>query len=111
MVDDAEPEFGPTAADSRGEFPGGSWVVASAIEGWRWNARAHERGAFCGCCGLLSKTRAGDSSDTFKRKVMQEWANPLCPSKAEATNEVDDGYTLSVVQKRQRSKSREFWDA
>ena len=34
--------------------------------GWTWNARAHERGAFCGCCRLLSKTRAGDSSDTFE---------------------------------------------
>ena len=45
------------------------------------------------------------------RGVTQEWANPLCPSKAEATNEVDDGYTLSVVQKRQRSKSWEFRDA
>ena len=33
VVDDAEPEFGPTVADRRGEFPGGSWVVASAIEG------------------------------------------------------------------------------
>ena len=35
VVDDAEPEFKPTVADRRGEFPGGSWVVASAIEGWR----------------------------------------------------------------------------
>ena len=33
VVDDAEPELMPTVADRRGEFPGGSWVVASAIEG------------------------------------------------------------------------------
>ena len=40
VVDDAEPELIPTVADRRGEFPGGSLVVASAIEGWRWNACA-----------------------------------------------------------------------
>ena len=55
-------------------FPGvlGKWPPRS--RGWTWNARAHERGAFCGCCRLLWETRAGDSSDTFKQKVMQEWA-------------------------------------
>ena len=95
VVDDAEPEFGPTVADRRGEFLGGSWVVASAIQGM--NARAHERWAFCGCCRLLSKTRSGDSSDTFKQRVTQEWAIPLSPSKAEGTYEVGDGYTLSVL--------------
>ena len=47
-------------------------------------------GAFCGCCRLLSKTRAGDSSDTFKQKVMQEWAG-------RGNKWVGDGYTLSVV--------------
>ena len=33
VVDDAEPQFGPTVADRGGEFPWGSWAVASAIEG------------------------------------------------------------------------------
>ena len=33
VVDDAEPEFMPTVADRRGEFQGGSWAVAPAIEG------------------------------------------------------------------------------
>ena len=110
VVDDAGPAFMPTVADRRAEFPRGSWAVASAIEGM--NARAYEREAFCGCCRLLSKTRSGDSSDTFKQKVDRS-GRILClfPRQRQPTNEVDDGYTLSVVQRRQRSKSWEFRDA
>ena len=58
------------------------------------------------CCRRLGQC---DSSDTFKQKVIQEWANPWSPSKAEATHEVDDGRTLSVVHVRSRGSSRTPW--
>ena len=61
------------------------------------------------CCGRLGQATVLTHSS--RKSCRSRRILCLLPWQRQPTNEVGDGYTLSVVQKRRRSKSREFQDA